>query len=117
MSSWDKFTSKDMRNNLISMLSGDVKKIEEMIKASNNKPIPIASISWGGEGAGLPMPKIESAEGGVRVTFQRNNVNIKQSDTNVTSGVTSDVTSLSVAQLTERQRKICEMIKKTLMFL
>lgn len=49
MPSWFKYTSKDMRNNLISMLSGDVKKIEEMIKASNNKPIPIASISWGGE--------------------------------------------------------------------
>ena len=58
------------------------------------------------------MPKIESAYGGVKVTFQRNNVNIPQSDTNVTSGVTSDVTSLSVAQLSERQRKICEMIKK-----
>jgi ATP-dependent DNA helicase RecG len=27
----------------------------------------------GFEGAGLPMPKIEDVEGGVRVTFQRNN--------------------------------------------
>ncbi|MBP5771294.1 MAG: ATP-binding protein [Bacteroidaceae bacterium] len=33
----------------------------------------------GFEGAGLPMPKIESAFGGVRVTFQRNNVNNSQS--------------------------------------
>lgn len=49
MASWVKFTSKDMKNNLISMLSGDVKKIKELINASNNKPIPIASVSWGGE--------------------------------------------------------------------
>lgn len=49
MASWVKFTSKDMKNNLISMLSGDVKKIEELINASNNKPIPISSVSWGGE--------------------------------------------------------------------
>ena len=32
-------------------------------------------IREGFEGAGLPMPKIESAFGGVWVTFQRNNVN------------------------------------------
>ncbi|MBQ9187551.1 MAG: putative DNA binding domain-containing protein [Prevotella sp.] len=31
-------------------------------------------IREGFEGAGLPMPKIEDIEGGVRVTFQRNNV-------------------------------------------
>ena len=31
-------------------------------------------IREGFEGAGLPMPKIEDVEGGVRVTFQRNNV-------------------------------------------
>ena len=49
MASWVKFTSKDMRNNLISMLSGDVKKVEGLIMASNNKPIPVASVSWGGE--------------------------------------------------------------------
>lgn len=49
MSSWVNFTSKDMRNNLISMLNGDVKKIEVLINASNNKPFPIASVSWGEE--------------------------------------------------------------------
>lgn len=31
------------------MLSGDVKKIEKLIIASNNKPIPIASVGRGGE--------------------------------------------------------------------
>lgn len=35
-------------------------------------------IRKGFEGAGLPMPKIESTDGGVKVTFQRNNVNIVQ---------------------------------------
>lgn len=47
MPSWIKFSSKDMRNNLISMLNGDVKKIEELINSSNNKPLPIASVNWG----------------------------------------------------------------------
>lgn len=49
MARWVEFSSKDMRNNLVTMLSGDVKKIEELVKASNNKPIPVASVSWGGE--------------------------------------------------------------------
>ena len=49
MSSWVKFSSKDMRKNLITMLSGDVNKIEELINSSNNKSIPVASVSWGGE--------------------------------------------------------------------
>ena len=31
------------------MLNGDVKKVEVLINASNNKPIPIASVSWGEE--------------------------------------------------------------------
>lgn len=35
-------------------------------------------IREGFEGAGLPMPKIENAYGGVKVTFQRNNVNSTQ---------------------------------------
>ena len=53
---------------------------------------------------GLPMPKIESAFGGVRVTFQRNNVNISQPD--VVKSVVKDV----VKGITERQRVILEMI-------
>jgi len=49
MASCIDFTSEEMKNNLIAMLSGDVKKIEDLIHFSHNKPIPIASASWGGE--------------------------------------------------------------------
>ena len=49
MASCIKFTSEEMKRNLIAMLSGDVKKIEDLIHFSHNKPIPIASASWGGE--------------------------------------------------------------------
>ena len=38
-----------MKNNLIAMLSGDVKKIEELIIASLNHPVPIAVAGWSGE--------------------------------------------------------------------
>lgn len=87
-------------------------------------------IREGFESAGLPMPVIESADGGVRVTFQRNNANGSQTSSqtgsqtpnvvsdvvsnvvsNVVSDVTSDDTSLSPVQLTDRQKKICELIK------
>ena len=44
-------------------------------------------IREGFEGAGLSMPKIENVDGGVKVTFQRNNVNYSQ-----TSGQTSGQT-------------------------
>jgi ATP-dependent DNA helicase RecG len=57
-------------------------------------------IREGFEGAGLPMPKIESAYGGVRVTFQRNNVNIGQSN------VLGNRETISATQLSERQVKI-----------
>ena len=57
-------------------------------------------IREGFEGAGLPLPKIESAYGGVRVTFQRNNVNIGQSD------VPGNRETISATQLSERQVKI-----------
>lgn len=57
--------------------------------------------------AGLPMPTVKSHCGGTLVTFQRGY--------DVVSGkknVTSDVTSLSPVQLTERQKKIRELINK-----
>jgi len=38
----------------------------------------------GFEKAGLPMPTIETVEGGVRVTFRRNNVNSLQTSRDVT---------------------------------
>lgn len=61
----------------------------------------------GFEKVGLPMPKVESHCGGTLVTFQRGY--------DVISGrkiVPSDVPSLSPVQLTERQQKICELIRK-----
>ena len=61
----------------------------------------------GFEKVGLPMPKVESHCGGTLVTFQRGY--------DVISGrknVPSDVPSLSPVQLTERQKKICDLIRK-----
>ncbi len=85
----------------------------------------------GFEPAGIPMPKVENFCGGVQVTIERTQfmkmLNVRdvgkdggKDGGNVTSNVTSDVTSdvgsdvgsMSVVQLTERQQKICELIKK-----
>ena len=49
MASCIRITSEEMKRNLIAILSGDVKKIEELIIASHNHPIPIAVAEWGGE--------------------------------------------------------------------
>lgn len=59
------------------------------------------------EKVGLPMPTVKSHCGGTLVTFQRGY--------DVTSGrknVSSSVSSLSVVQLSERQKKICDLIRK-----
>jgi ATP-dependent DNA helicase RecG len=65
--------------------------------------------------AGLPMPTVKSHCGGTLVTFQRG-YDVISGRKNVTSGVTSDVSSsvssLSVVQLTERQKKMRELINK-----
>lgn len=66
-------------------------------------------IQEGFERVGAPMPRVENFCGGVQVTIDRTKF-IQM--TNVTSGVTSGVTSLSPVQMTDRQKKICEMIKK-----
>ena len=66
------------------------------------------------------MPKVENFCGGVQVSIERtqfmkmmNGRNVTSDVTsNVTSDVGSDVGSMSVVQLTERQQKICELIKK-----
>ncbi|MBR6067054.1 MAG: putative DNA binding domain-containing protein [Bacteroidales bacterium] len=62
--------------------------------------------------AGLPKPTIESKQGGVLVTFQRNNVNLKKQNSidaeNVADGVAVNVAE----ELTERQQIIIELIKK-----
>ena len=65
-------------------------------------------IREGFEGAGLPMPKIESAFDGVMVTFQRNNVNTasrrQEDDSN------ADVNAVA-EELTERQKDILEILR------
>ena len=66
--------------------------------------------------AGMPMPRVENFCGGVRVTIERTKfmemTNVTSGVTNVESDVVSDVGSLSVAQLTDRQREICKLIKE-----
>ena len=64
-------------------------------------------IREGFEPAGIPMPRVENFCGGVRVSIERTKF---MQMMNVTSDVTSDVSSLSPAQLTERQIKIRELI-------
>ena len=49
MASCIKLTSEEMKRNLITMLNGGVKRIEELIIASHNHPVPIAVTDWGGE--------------------------------------------------------------------
>ena len=58
-------------------------------------------IREGFEKAGLPMPKIEDVEGGVRVTFQRNNV-VKTATENATESATVNAT----VKLNKTQEKI-----------
>ena len=62
------------------------------------------------------MPVFEEVRGGFMATIKRERFMAIQRGHNVTSGVTSnvgsDVSSLSVVQLSERQREICELIKK-----
>ena len=57
------------------------------------------------------MPMVKSHCGGTLVTFQRG-YDVVSGRKNVTSDVTSNVTSLSLVQLTERQKKIRELINK-----
>ena len=61
----------------------------------------------GFKAAGLPKPTIESKQGGVLVTFQRNNVNLINSNSTEVQDVAVNVAE----ELTERQRSIVEMIK------
>ncbi|MBO4601743.1 MAG: DeoR family transcriptional regulator [Salinivirgaceae bacterium] len=70
-------------------------------------------IREGFESAGLPMPKIEVSEGGVLVTFQRNNVNsnenVRENDgANVLENVNN-----KILQLSERQQNIIKRLNKT----
>ena len=65
-------------------------------------------IREGFEAAGIPMPKVQNFCGGVQVSVQRTKF---MEMTNVADDVTSDVTSLSPMQLTERQQEIYKLIK------
>lgn len=71
-------------------------------------------IQDGFKAAGLPKPTVKSELGGTMVTFKRG-FDVLKGRKYVTSDVTcnvgSNVGSLSVVQLSERQRKICELIK------
>ena len=66
-------------------------------------------IQDGFESAGIPMPKVENFCGGVRVTIQRTKF---MQMMNVTSNVTSKAGSFSVVQLTDRQKKILDLVLK-----
>ena len=65
----------------------------------------------GFEKVGLPKPTVKSHCGGTLVTFQRG-YDVTSGRKNVVSDVVSDVVSMSVVQLTDRQKKICELIKE-----
>ena len=68
------------------------------------------------EAAGLPKPTIESAQGGVLVTFQRNNVNLKANGQNkgedVEKGSQKNVADNVAEELSERQRIIVTLIER-----
>lgn len=66
-------------------------------------------IREGFEKAGMPMPKVENFCGGVQVSVERT---IFMQLVNVGSDVGSDVGSLSVVQLSDRQQEIAKIIKK-----
>ena len=84
-------------------------------------------IREGFEKAGLPMPKIEDVEGGVRVTFQRNNVSNSSKDeliknisnenkrelSDVLKNVLKNVQKEDLDKLTERQIDVLEFIVQT----
>jgi ATP-dependent DNA helicase RecG len=65
-------------------------------------------IREGFEKAGMPMPKVKNFCGGVQITIERSKfVQVSATSDNEES----NVTSVSPVELTERQKKICNMIK------
>ena len=62
-------------------------------------------IREGFEGAGLPMPKIENVDGGVKMTFKRNNLNYSQ-----LRGVPEGLSKRLPKGLSESAYSICMMI-------
>ena len=72
----------------------------------------------GFKAAGLPMPTVEPHYGSTLVSFQRGfdvvrgRRNVPSNVPNAVSDVGSSVSSLSVVQLTDRQKKIYDLIKE-----
>lgn len=65
-------------------------------------------IREGFEKAGMPMPKVKNFCGGVQITIERSKfVQVSATSDNEES----NVTSVSPVELTDRQKKICNMIK------
>lgn len=61
--------------------------------------------------AGLPKPTIESKQGGVLVTFQRNNVNLSNQNPIDAQNVAQNVAVNVAEELTERQQNIIRLIE------
>ena len=69
-------------------------------------------IREGFEKVGMPMPKVENFCGGVQVTIERTKfMQMTNVVSDVTSNVVSNVVSLSQVQLTDRQKKMANLIK------
>ena len=62
--------------------------------------------------AGLPKPTIESAQGGVLVTFQRNNVNLKKQNSIDAENVAESAQENSQKTQQKTQQKILNLIKR-----
>jgi len=68
-------------------------------------------IREGFEKVGMPMPKVENFCGGVQVTIERTKfMQMTNVGGGITKDVTSNVTSLSPVQLTDRQKEISKMM-------
>ena len=64
------------------------------------------------EKVGMPMPKVENFCGGVQVTIERTKfMQMTNVVSDVTNNVVSNVVSLSQVQLTDRQKKMANLIK------
>ena len=62
--------------------------------------------------AGLPKPTIESKQGGVLVTFQRNNVNLKKQNSIDAENVAESAQENSQKTQQKTQQKILNLIKR-----
>ena len=47
MASCIKINSEEKRRNLVAMLSGDVAKVESLLRQNNGKPLPVFDAGWG----------------------------------------------------------------------